>query len=265
MNNKRLVLIGLFIFLLVISIVFAVKPVTQTSEGVNTFEIRIPQAEHLKVGRDVHANIHIFNKSTGLPIASGTGAVCLFDLYNQTGDHLIEKLILENDGDVEWEIDIGGGNFSTTGSYSFIIWCNTTTLGGFVSSGFDVTTSGEDEVEDNMPLVIIGGILIVIALYFIVLIRMFAEREFTEHGMVRMLFYLTAFWVILIPVHVMSLFLEHYSGPEEVIGMITLMFQLIVWLNYFITVYFILWFLIQLFKKIGNTKNKLMFDKQPEN
>lgn len=260
--NKKLVLLSIVIFLLVLPFVFAVKPVTQSAEGENTFEIRIPQAEHLKVGRDVHANIHIFNKSTGLPITAGTGAVCLFDLYNQTGDHLIEKLILTNDGDVEWEIDIGGGNFSTTGSYSFIIWCNTTNIGGFVSSGFDVTTSGEDEVVDNLPLIVVGGMLLIIVLYFIVLIKMFSEREFTEHGMVRMLFYLTAFWVILIPINTLVIFLEHYAGPAEVIDSLNLLYQIIIWLNYFITVYFMLWFLIQMFKKIGNTKNKLMFDRE---
>jgi len=238
----------------------AVKPVTQISQGADILEIRIPQAEHLKVNRDVHANIHVFNKSTGLPVTNRSGVSCYFDLYNQTGDHLIETLELESDGEIEWEIDISGTNFSSTGTYSFVVWCNNSGQGGFVSSGFDVTTSGEDEVEDNMPLIIIGGILVIIILYFIVLIRMFSERQFTEHGLIKMLFYLVAFWVVLIPLAIMSSFLEHYAGPEDVISLINVLYEMMVYLNYFITIYFILWFIIQMLKKVGNTRNKLKFD-----
>jgi len=260
---KPLILLLLIVFMLSISIVFAVKPITQIAEGDNVLEVRIPQADHLKVGRDVHANIHVFNRSTGLPVSNITGVSCYFDLYNQTGDHLIEVLELESDGELEWEIDIAGSNFSATGSYSFIIWCNNSVNGGFVSAGFDVTSTGEDEVVDNMPLVVVGGLLAIIVLYFIVLIRMFSERTMTEHGLVRMLFYLIAFWAVLIPLNILTLFLEHYAGPEEVIANIEILYEVMIYLNYFITIYFVLWFLIQLLKKVmAPSTNKLRLSNQ---
>jgi len=112
-----------------------------------------------------------------------------------------------------------------------------------------------------MPLVIVGGMLIIIILYFIILIRMLTERQFTEHGLIKMMFYLIAFWVILVPLNILVQFLEHYAGPAEVIDSIQLLHQVIVWLNWFITFYFMLWILVQILKKVGNTTNKIRFDK----
>ena len=111
-----------------------------------------------------------------------------------------------------------------------------------------------------MPLTTIIGTVVIIILYFIVLIRMFAEREFNEHGIIKMLFYLIAFWAILIPLNILVQFLEHYAGPADVIDSIQLLHLIIVYLNYFITIYFMLWFLIQLLKKVGKSKNKIKFE-----
>lgn len=259
MNKVYVFLI--FLLVLASSIVLAVKPVSQISEGTDVLEIRIPQAEHLKIDTAVHVNIHVFNKTSGIPIGNDSGVSCYLDLYNQTGGHLIEILELENTQDIEWEADISAENFSTTGTYSYVIWCNTTRIGGFVSAGFDVTSTGEDEIIGNMPIATIGGTIIIIILYFIVLVRMFAEREFNEHGIVKMLFYLIAFWAILIPLNILVQFLEHYAGPADVIDSIQLLHLVIVYLNYFITIYFVLWLAVQVLKKTMNHRNKLRLSK----
>ena len=68
MNSKKLVLISLVIFLLALPMVFSVKPVTQVAGGDNVLDIRVPQADHLKIDTTLHANIHVFNRTTGLPI-----------------------------------------------------------------------------------------------------------------------------------------------------------------------------------------------------
>ena len=49
----------------------------------------------------------------------------------------------------------------------------------------------------------------------------------------------------------MSIFNEYYNGPVTVTTMIETLYQIVIWLNYFITIYFILWFVVQMIRKIG--------------
>jgi len=253
---KPLPFLFIIMVLLIIPLSFAVKPVTQISGGDTILEIRIPQGDHIKQNNDVHLNIHVFNKSDGLSVGEPQGISCYLDLYNATGNHFIDVLEMDRDG-VEFDLDIGGENFSDLGSYSFMVYCNNSNIGGFISAGFDVTTTGEDEVVDNMPLIIVGSMVLIIALYFVVLIRLFSEREFTEHGLIKMMFHLIAFWAVLIPLNIVVQFLEHYAGPTDVVTSIQNLHEIIVYINYFITIYFVLWLLVQLLKRIGKSTNKL--------
>ena len=118
--------------------------------------------------------------------------------------------------------------------------------------------------DQEMPIAVILTVLFVIVIYFFILSKLFTERQFTESGMIKLLFYLTAFWVILLPLDMAVQFNIFNGVPVVVTSHLNLLFQIIIWINSFITFYFILWFLIELLKKVGNTKNKLRFDKQPD-
>jgi len=257
MNTK--IFLFLVVSLLVLPIVSSAPPTTIVSTVETGFQVDVTTVSHVQRDSTHHINVHVFNSTNGVPVGAKEGVSCYGDLYNKSGDHLIEVFELTRDG-VEYEWDIGGTNFTNDGIYPYVIYCNTSVQGGFFSTAFDVTVSGEDEVIDNLPISITVAIMVIIVLYFIVLIRLFAERQFSEHGFIKMLFYLTAFWVILIPINILVIFADHYAAPEVVIEQVELLFQLMVYLNYFITIYFILWFVIQLLKKVGNTSNKLRFE-----
>ena len=140
----------------------------QVAGGTNILEIRIPQAEFIKQNEDVQLNIHVFNKSTGLQMNNDSIA-CDVHIFGRTGFH-ISRLMLEWDGEEDFEVIIGGGNFSTLGRHSFIINCNSSTIGGFVSSAFDVTESGSNKDIEQVLLIIallLATILFVLALTFI--------------------------------------------------------------------------------------------------
>ncbi|KKM64422.1 hypothetical protein LCGC14_1501590, partial [marine sediment metagenome] len=83
------------------------------------------------------------------------------------------------------------------------------------------------------------------------LISLFAERTFTEHGMIKLLFLMIAFWVLLLPITMAVQYNDANGGPVAVTEHLDLMYQIMVYLNSFIVVYFMLWFLVQMLKKIG--------------
>ena len=83
------------------------------------------------------------------------------------------------------------------------------------------------------------------------LINIFTARQFTEHGMIKLLFLMIAFWVLLLPVNMAIQYNDAAGGPAAVTTYLELLYQIMIWLNSFIIVYFMLWFLVQMLKKIG--------------
>ena len=139
--NKILILI--LIILLALPIAYSAKP-TQVFTGDVGLEIRVPQAEFLKQNEEGQLNLHVYNLSNGFPMTNDTTS-CLLHIFNRTGHHVFNEIFDYNEDDGDFFLDIGGGNFSQIGFYSFIIGCNTSTIGGFVSGSFRVTTDGEDD------------------------------------------------------------------------------------------------------------------------
>ncbi len=123
---------------------------------------------------------------------------------------------------------IDSSNISYAGLYNWLVICNTSTEGGFVAETFEVTRNGRDIVSDQLPTGIMLGVLAIIVIYFIILVKLFAEREFTEHGFVRMLFFIIAFWVVLIPLNILVLFNEFYNGSVQITTMLELLYQIII-------------------------------------
>ena len=157
----------IFSFLLILPLSLAQPPFEpQVAGGIDILEIRIPQAEFIKQNEDVQLNIHVFNKSTGLQMNNDTIA-CDVHIFGRTGFH-ISRLILEWDGEEDFEVTIGGSNFSELGRHSFIINCNSSTIGGFVSSAFDVTETGFNTNPEQILLIV--GILLAIVLFILAVI-----------------------------------------------------------------------------------------------
>jgi hypothetical protein len=248
MNFKTLLLV-VVLFLLALPIVYSVPPIREIFTGTTGLVIEHPEFIDVPVSSDLFFVFHVFNLTQGTPVLDGLS--CELDLHNSTGHVIFSNLEVPKVGN-HFEETIAGSNISHEGYYEWVVLCNTSTEGGFVGETFEVTRNGFERVELNdLGFGIIASILAIIIIYFVILIRMFTERSFSEHGLVRMLFYLVSFWVILIPINLMSIFNEYYNGPVTVTTMIETLYQIVIWLNYFITIYFILWFVVQMIRKIG--------------
>jgi len=248
----NLLFIFSIIFIIVLNNVIAVKPGTQISEGDNILEIRIPQADHIQQGADVHVNIHVFNKTTGLSVGEAAGISCYVDLYNQTGAHFISVAELDRDG-IEFELDISGSNFTTLGAYSFMIYCNNSILGGFVSGGFEVTTTGEDHEINNLALAFLIVIPLFISIFFLIVSWMLDPLKYwaLKLGLI-----LLGFTFIFQAYHFGNLVISEFFPSENItnaIGDATWIFGMS-----FVTLFFIflITFIYDIFMLFDNKKHK---------
>ena len=187
-------------------------------------------------------SVHLTNK-TGEVL----NANCSVQVKNESFDMLDDDIMNE----------IGGGwynytyNKSQTGKY-FCRW-NCTSGNLYVADTCDFIIEG----ETTMPIAVIMTVMFVILIYFFLLVYLFTQRTFTEHGLVKLLFFMIAFWVLLLPLNMAVQYNDANGGPVEVTEHLELLYQIMIWLNSFIIVYFVLWFVAQIFKKIGNTGTRL--------
>lgn len=249
MKGKGLAFVLLVLLALPIVISAPQTPLTESFVGSTGFEIEHSLLVDIEQNADTLFSFHVYNLTKGKQVKKGLS--CEFNLFNRSGEQIFTNIVTHETPEDRFEYNISGGNFSDLGFHSYLITCNTSTEGGFFGSELEVTRNGGNEELDNRPLAELIMILGVIIIYFVILARLFTERDFTEHGMIKLLFYLTAFWVILIPIQMGVIYNDEHNGPIGITQLFETMHFIIVTLNSFITVYFVLWFIVQMLKKIG--------------
>lgn len=164
---KFLLLFFITIFLFSLNFLSSAAPVLQTQNILTGYQIEIPEISPLMQNQDFIANFHVFNVSNGYPI-DNSSTNCSLHLYNSSGDSLFEGEVPHVETDVinEWKITLLKENFSSIGSYWYIIQCNspTTSLGGFENVGFEVTYTGKN--IDTSKSIIYIVLFVVIILTF---------------------------------------------------------------------------------------------------
>jgi len=189
-------------------------------------------------------SVHLSNR-TGVVV----GADCQVEIRNDT--YKVIETIAMNEIDGGWY----NATYNTSVLGKYFCRQNCTQGSFFASETCDFIIEGDKQ----MPISVILTVIFVIGVYFFILIRLFTERSFTEHGMVKLLFFLTAFWIVLLPLDMAVQFNTFNGGPVVVTDHLNTLYTIMVFLNYFITIYFMLWFIIQMIRKVGNTKNKIRF------
>lgn len=181
-------------------------------------------------------SIHLSN-NTGVV----SGAICQVEIRNESYGVIHNATLNEIDGG--WYN--ATYNQSQIGKYFCRQNCTKNTL--FVAETCDFVIEG----DETMPIAVILTVIFVILVYFFLLIGLFTQRTFTEHGMIKLLFFMIAFWVLLLPINMAVQFNDANGGPVAVTDHLNLLYEIMIWLNSFIVVYFMLWFLVQMLKKIG--------------
>lgn len=161
--EKSLIILILGLFL--ISFVSAQPPFEAgASFFTNGLVIEFSQLDVHELNKDVTFNAHVFNISNGVLLKNDT-VDCMFDLFKEDGGHLIKQIEMPFDLDgSDWEILVDGGNFTISEEYSYLISCNSSALGGFVSVGFEISPDGSKVINEGRGEIILAGVLVLIAL-----------------------------------------------------------------------------------------------------
>lgn len=174
------------------------------------------------------------------------GASCQAEIRNQSYNVIAELTLNEIDGG--WY----NGTYNTSDIGKFFCRQNCTKDNFFAAETCDFVIEGDKQ----MPIAVILTVIFIISVYFFILAKLFTERQFTEHGLIKLLFFMIAFWVLLLPLNMAVQYNDFNAGPSVVTDHLNTLYTIIVYLNFFITFYFILWFLVQMLKKIGIINQK---------
>ena len=191
---------------------------------------------------EIYKPREVLDLSVHLTNISGVvlGALCQAEIRNQSYDSI--EIITLNEIDGGWYN--GTYNTSKVGKYFCIQNCTQGSF--FTAETCDFVIAG----DDTMPIAVILTVIFVISLYFFIMIKLFTARDFTEHGLIKLLFLMIAFWILLIPIDIAVQYNDDNGGPTAVTGYLNLMYRILVYLNWFVTFYFFLWFIVQMVRKL---------------
>lgn len=159
---------NIFLFLFLLSffsfslVVAQPPPSTQTNINIDVgLQIEFTQVSIFENGEDHLFNAHVFNISTGLRV-DNTTTQCSFHLFDNKGDHQIDQvpMIFDTFG-IDWDYNVSGENFTRNGDYSYLIVCNSTDIGGFLSSGFTITPTGLGDIFDFYIIILLVSIILI--------------------------------------------------------------------------------------------------------
>ena len=170
--RRRKIIVIAIVFLWLFSMVassLAVKPVQTSYVGIGLV-LETPLQEIQIQDQDVEYHVHIFNASNGIMINSSE-ADCIYEVYDQSGEYIINNGVMEKEGS-EFEIDVGGDNFSILGLKSLSIYCNASGSGGFSNRVFEVTPNGV-VLTDGLAMVYLGLLFMVLILTTLSIVGIF--------------------------------------------------------------------------------------------
>lgn len=170
------IFLTLLICMFLASFVIA-QPPFQVSEPTTGYELVFPKFYYHQIDKDFYFCFHVFNISNGMPIDNSSTS-CNFHLYNKTGHSIIleETLGVNSDHLFTWILLVDKGNFSYPGQYSYLVHCNSSDLGGFVSAPFTTTPTGEHLTESKSNLLIGSFFILIVTTIFFLVLGLFAKN-----------------------------------------------------------------------------------------
>ena len=149
-HRKKLILASLMV-LVVLAVIPLMSAKVETQVNNNGFQIFHPDFDFVPQDTDFKLHIHASNVSTGLPLVN-TDADCYLHLYSPDGNHSFEGIMGLDGNGQDWDLFIGGGNFSDLGIHSFYIWCNNSAFGGEAKGTFEVNRNGIEPTQARATL-----------------------------------------------------------------------------------------------------------------
>lgn len=170
MNTIKLTkLIGIFLFLIFFTQQVNSQPPFQQASDVITegFIIEFPKIDLIEVGKDFDFSFHLFNATNAILITNDT-ASCDFHLFNNDGSHILTKIEVNFDNENgDFQITVSGDNFIEEKNMGYIMQCNDSIKGGFVSVPISITENGKKERDYDFAIyfiVLISWVLLIIGI-----------------------------------------------------------------------------------------------------
>jgi len=131
----------------------AIKSVALSND--NGFIISPNLWDSVALNTSLMFHTHIFNASNGVSIY-GAGKSCYLHIYNEfnSGNHVYENdtgAIIEG---YDYEFSIPSTVLTTKGAYSYKVFCNDSSYGGFYEKPFYVTNSGHAPADSLLTTII---------------------------------------------------------------------------------------------------------------
>ena len=244
--NKEHIGVGTVFFLLLLlamPVLVVAQPPGQVSQQTG-LDIATAYPSTHKLGDDFSVQVHIYDSTNGLLV--NTGLSCSYHLYNHMipdNQHIsIGSLSQYGAG---YNATVSGSLFNVTGSYATLIWCNSSTVGGWFEYEFQVTTDGLPKNAEPSGLFSVIA-LIPLLFAFLMLFGAFSMDE--EHSALRIFLFLLSTMMILLSLYFATIsVIRFYEFPvlQDAVGDTVYWLS---WLIVFIVTYFIIYFVWKAFE-----------------
>ena len=171
----RKAIILMVIMLFIIQLVNGAQPIPVTQTSITGLIIAYPKNAFYYFNETISFHFHVFNSTGHIVTAPVTS--CSLHIYNNTGSHIVENESLNMDSNgIDYSIKLGKDKLVNIGICPYIIACNNSFEGGFISSEIILSTTGEIykdvetinyEVEKSIFTNSLGIIILLIALFLI--------------------------------------------------------------------------------------------------
>lgn len=143
-----------FVIILFIPLAFSQPFVTESSSGIidQTFSVVVPSEVSFKKDSTISLIANVFN-DTGRILTNSDGLSCTLELYGANNEILERKLMgNSNEG---FNVTIDSSITSSQGEHNYMIFCNTSTQGGFRTAQMTITQSGFQKSTEQALLLIL--------------------------------------------------------------------------------------------------------------
>ena len=249
MKNKFIVVTYGLALLLLVSLAGAIPPFTpQSTVQTNALTIIYPKNTYIE-GQDFKMHFHVHN-STGALVQPNTNNLnCSIHIYNLSNSHIIEQVLGKDSNGVDWNIALNTTTFNNAGEYPYVVWCDSDTEKGFHSGQFEITGDGRQYENEVSILAIVLLIITVFAIYFYISMNwdftLFEVKGGTKNrqNAVKALFVWLGLWLIPLLIQITIELTTNVFGSSDILTLLNTLYQVSIWLNYFVSVYFTVFFI----------------------
>ena len=240
----------LIFVILLSSLVVGINPHNAAQTSTIGIQIESPKSPfYLRNNGNESLYIHVWNSTNQIMTAPVTN--CTIHIYNSTGDHIVDKLMVMDGNGIDYEYIMGYNITSFSGYYPYIIHCKNNYEAGFLSDYIVVAESfSVDNSMGGFPL----AALILIPLIFAAILIGSAFLFGEDNAILKIFLFLLAYIMVFVSLWFAVLVISNfYIFPDIITNISTIIFILGVLFG-FIIVYILIRTIIIMFRVAADDK-----------